>query len=353
MNKLHLVLVSFLFACSGNSPNDNPDSGQDSGLDASLDSGLDASMDSGVDAGPDSGTDQDSGPDICGRVEVKTVPVVPNVVLIVDQSGSMKDPFDTLNTIQRSRWEALRDYLLADDGLLKTYQSNVNFGLALFSGTGPNGEVCPYVTQVPYTLNNFDAISSAYTPAQPLNNTPTGDSIDAVVNSLAPSTNPTVFILATDGEPDTCEQPWPQEGQKEAVDAVVRAYSLGITTYVVAVAKEDELSQSHVNDMANAGQGVSSGAESFRITDNSELKAALEQIVSGEISCTVPLEGTVTTIDTCSGQVLLDGVDLPCETDNGYFLNGNSIELRGEACKKLKLGGVLSASFPCGTIYVQ
>ena len=32
-----------------------------------------------------------------------------------------------------------------------------------------------------------------------------------------PSEDPTIFILATDGEPDTCAQPNPQEGQPEAL----------------------------------------------------------------------------------------------------------------------------------------
>jgi hypothetical protein len=343
--KISLVLALLVGACASNNDREDSDSGvpEDSGVpDSSTDAEVDSGTDAEVDSGTDSGTEEDGG--VCGEVVVKSTPVVPNVVVIVDQSGSMKDPFGA-----QSRWQTLKDYLLGADGLIQTYQSRVNFGLALFSGTGPSGETCPYVTQVPAGLSNFAAISAVYGPAEPLNNTPTGDSITKVITDLEPSANQTVFILATDGEPDTCEQPWPQEGQQEAIDAVKYAYSLGIITYVVAVANEAELSQEHVSNMANAGQGVASGAESYRVNTGAEVKSALNQIVSGAISCTVPINGEVTIDDPCLGTVKLNGTSLACGSTDGWALQGRSVVLTGTACDAFKLGGELTASFPCGT----
>jgi hypothetical protein len=332
MKKLFLIGLVFVISCASRNfelPSVTQDSGVDSGI-------------------QDSGTIPDSSI-ICGEVKVKTLPVTPNVIVIVDQSGSMKENFDG----DKSRWQSLRDYLLATNGLISTYQSKVNFGLVLFSGTGPKGETCPFLTQVLYSVNNFEAISNVYSVAEPLNDTPTGDSIDQLVATWVPSTNPTVFILATDGEPDTCEKPNPQEGQAEALAAINNAYSKGITTYVLAVAKEKELSQEHVNAMANAGQGLIEGAKSYRVTNNFELGNALEEIVSGEISCIIPIDGKVVTKEPCKGTVTLNGSNLLCETDNGWFLKDRNIELKGEACAKLKLGGELTATFPCGTVIVH
>lgn len=346
-----LFLLATIVGCanSGEGPAGPTDAGPDTDStvpDSSTDSGTDSGTDAGTDSGTDSGTD--AGP-VCGEVVLKTNPVTPDVVMIIDQSLSMQDPF----TVSSSRWDALKDYLLADDGLINTYQSNVNFGLALYSGVGPLGETCPYVSQVPVSVNNFNAINTVYGPSLPLNDTPTGDAINEILNNLTVSANPTIFVLATDGEPDTCEQPWPQEGQQESINAVTRAYDLGITTYVIGVSGENELSQAHLTDLANAGQGVTSGAESYRVDTDLGLSTVLNDIVSGTISCTVPIEGTLETEDPCLGTVTLNGDRLTCNSVNGWSFSNNSITLNGESCAKLKLGGTLEATFPCGTIYVQ
>jgi hypothetical protein len=346
LNKVKYLLPMFI-GCAGTNNTENLTFNDD--VDSSI---HDASVPDATTL--DTGVDADVTPHtsdaevICGQVTLATSPVVLNVVLIVDQSLSMADPFN--NSL--SRWDALKSSLLADDGLIKSYQNQVNFGLSLFTGIGPLGEHCPYVTQVPTMLNNFEAIKASYDAAKPLNNTPTGDSINKIVSTLTLSSEPTVFILATDGEPDTCKQPWPQEGQPESVAAVTAAYNLGITTYVVAVAKEVEISQKHIDDLANAGQGTVTGAQSYRVTDDSGLRAALTSIVSGSISCTIPLKGQVTTDNVCSGTVTLNGFELPCQTTDGWDLIDNSIHLYGDSCQLLKFGGVLEAKFPCGTVTV-
>lgn len=323
--------------------------------DASLDAG---DVDSEVpqeDGGMDAGNVEDSGvvsdADVyCGQVTLKTEPVVPRVVLIVDQSFSMTDPFDATQT----RWDALKNSLLAPQGLIPAYQNRVQFGLSLFTGTGTQpGETCPYVTQVPAMLSNLEAIRATYDAARPLNNTPTGDSINRILDTLVLTETPTLFVLATDGEPDTCEQPWPQEGQGESVAAVKRAQALGIDTYVLAVAQEAELSQGHISDLANAGLGVASGAKSYRVSDDSGLKSALDEIVSGAISCTVPILGEVTTADYCKGTIKVGDVELPCNHPNGWTLVKNSLVLEGTACAALKAGALLTAVFPCDTVIPQ
>jgi len=286
---------------------------------------------------------------VCGQVKLDATPKTPNVIVIVDQSSSMDDKFDDNGT----RWEVLKASLLADDGLFAELQALVRFGIVLYSGED-DGNACPNLSQVAVAINNLEAIRALYQPQDTLNDTPTGDAINAVLDQientdLVGGDNPTIFVLATDGEPDTCAEPNPQNGQEESVASVKRAFSLDIRTYVIAVAQEDELSEGHLNDMANAGIGVMSGAPSFRVDNDAALRAALRGVVGGELSCTVPLKGKVTAKDPCAGTVLLDGKELECKGANGWELvNPKTIEIKGTACDALKTGKKLEANFDCG-----
>ena len=59
---------------------------------------------------------------------------------------------------------------------------------------------------VSIALDNHAAIDAVYGNNNPQDETPTGESIDAVAGQLAAfeENGPKIIILATDGEPDTC-----------------------------------------------------------------------------------------------------------------------------------------------------
>jgi len=325
--------------------------------------------------GPDSGTAVDSGPSgardaglglldapgICAAQRVQARRVTPNVILVVDQSGSMVEGFGDSN-----RWDALRDSLLAEpDGLVATLQPAVRFGLALFSSeagdSGPAAGMCPLLTWVDPALDNLDAISAVYAPADPLDETPTGESIDAVLERLTmtpdPSADPTIFILATDGEPDTCAEPNPQNGQEESVAAVERAYLAGIRSFVISVG--NDVGMAHLQDVANAGIGRRAGdpdAPFWVAGDDEGLRTALSDIVGGELSCVITLEGRIEDLtQACTGTVMLDGNPLACDDPDGWrAVDGTHIELTGAACERLLSNprATLEASFPCGVILI-
>src|SRR5258707_665443 len=61
-----------------------------------------------------------------------------------------------------------------------------------------------------------------------------------------------IIVLATDGEPDTCEEPNPQNGGPAAIAAASTAFSAGIHTYVLSVGGDVRSAQ----QMANAGAGL-------------------------------------------------------------------------------------------------
>lgn len=317
---------------------------------ASLDAGANDAGILQIDSGQtqyEAGFMQD--PNVCGSVVLESEPVIPNVFLIIDQSSSMDDKFGS-----STRWQALKDSLLSDTGLIKELDQVVRFGAVFYSGR--EGEAtCPLLSQVDLAIGNYETIKSHY-PDKTVADTPTGDAIEAVLAEIPEDVvldpiygeGPTIFVLATDGEPDRCEELNPQHGQQEAIDAVKHAFSRGIRTYIIAVA--DEVGQAHVNDIANAGVGNVDGpqAPSYRANDDQGLRDALRAIIGGEVSCDVPLKGKVTG-DPCAGTIKVGGNTLTCNDPNGYTLMSETvIRVTGTACDAVKQGKLLSAVFPCG-----
>lgn len=301
----------------------------------------------------------------CARVSVATRRVTPNVILVVDQSSSMVERFGDGN-----RWDGLRDSLMAEpDGLVPSMQSLVRFGLALYSAEQPNdGEpvpgMCPLITWVPPDIDNYTALDSVYGSADPIDETPTGESLDAVIERVTrepdPSDDPTIFILATDGEPDTCAVPNPQNGQPEALAAARRAYDLGIRTFIISVGR-GTVSAEHLQDMANAGLGRGPGdpdADYWVAGDDAGLRDALLAIVGGELSCVVELDGRIQDVDEACGpssDVRLGGNRLTCGDPDGWrVVDETHIELLGDACQMFQssAGIRLDAEFDCGVILI-
>src|SRR5690606_23052296 len=99
---------------------------------------------------------------------------VPTVVLLVDQSGSMSEPYSG-----GSRGEVPRAALLEPtNGVISELETLYRFGLTLY--TAATGGACPDLTTVDPALNNRDAIATVYNAASPELYTPTGEAIEAV-----------------------------------------------------------------------------------------------------------------------------------------------------------------------------
>ena len=302
----------------------------------------------GTSTGSQSGDGGSGAGNSCADVQVTFEKVIPTVVLLVDQSGSMTTSFGS-----GSRWSVLHDTLMdPNTGIVKKLDQEVRFGLALYSGDG--GSNCPMLTQVSIALGNYAQMASVYDPATPAKETPTGESIDAVVAGLAPfaETGPKYIILATDGEPDTCAEPNPQNGQPQAIAAAQAAYAQGIGTFIVAVG--DEVSAGHQQDMANAGAGLpiggSQNAPFWTALDPQGLVDAFDTIVNGVRSCVFSVDGSIDPAQAGKGTVKLDGQPLGYDEPNGWKLNSpTEIELVGAACDALQDGDhEVSATFPCG-----
>ncbi|MEM1030864.1 MAG: vWA domain-containing protein [Myxococcota bacterium] len=303
----------------------------------------------------------------CGAVEVSFEPQVPTVVLLIDQSGSMNVDFNG----QGSRWDVVYDALMnPTTGVVKQLEGQVRFGLALY--TYANGPTCPELVEVaPPILNHHAAIDAAYVPESPRADTPTGDSITAITAPLMAVTEPgpKLIILATDGEPDRCEDPnaHDQVSRDEATDAAQAAFAQGIETVIIAVG--NQVSQEHQQDMANAGSGrpvpAAIGcdpvadpvncAPTYEPTSKQALIDAFNEIIIGQRTCIFTLDGQVIPGKECDGTVLVNGTVLGCNDPNGWQLNSpTEIEFLGTACDTIlnDANADVSVSFPCDSVVV-
>jgi len=303
--------------------------------------------------GSDGTGNADTGPrvdtKICAEVNVDLDQIYPYVTLLIDQSTSMEQDFGGV-----SRWQAVYDTLMASGtGVVHKLQGSVAFGLALYTSHGGSaGGTCPVITGVNHALNNHPAIDAVYAPAAPDDETPTGDSIDveaAKLKQLAGG-GARVIVLATDGEPDTCARPNPQDGQPEAIAAAQKAFTAGIQTYIISVG--NDVSDGHLQDMANAGAGLAVGgatnAPFYRALKPDDLVQAFSKIIHTVQDCRFALKGSINIAFAGQGTVKLDGKLLAFGTQ-WRLIDDHTLELLGDACTTLLDGSkhAVSAAWPC------
>lgn len=293
----------------------------------------------------------------CGAVELSTTRSTPNVIVIVDRSGSMgTEQFPPGSGV--SRWTALRNALIDPaTGLLFALDSSVRFGFVTYRNLSPMAG-CPHISLLPALLDNADEIASVYSTMTPFGPTPTGDAITATLARLSElvtvTDEPTVFVLATDGEPNTCESATDEVGGRaESVAAVAAAYAAGIRTFVLSVGTD--VSTGHLQEVANAGVGrgpADPPATFWVATDVAELSAALGTIIGDVASCDIELVGAIDPSQACLGTVTLDGRALRCGDPDGWqVVDATHIRLLGAACNELQTsGGTVSGRFPCEVV---
>ena len=352
-----LLLFSLgpIAACN---PTDSGDLvGPDAGELAEADGGGATSSDGGSDGGS-------VGAPGCPSLTVALEETTPTVMLLIDRSGSMRRDFSSTN-----RWAAVYETLMGGGGIVPALEGRVRFGAALytsrggFAGTeGLEGEpagTCPMLAKVSPSLNNAQTIDAMYAPLDPVGDTPTAPSIDAMAGILEGITEPgpKVIILATDGDPDSCENPdanGEQGPRDDVVAATEAARAADISTYVISVGRETN--EAHLQDVANAGVGLPVGGATnspfYRGDKPADLVDAFDKIIAGVRSCSFSMDQAVEP-DTAAerGVVTLDGVTLQHGTD-WRLSDSQTLELLGDACDTILAGSdhELNAEFSCGIV---
>jgi hypothetical protein len=294
---------------------------------------------------------------ICGKMTLEAVRKLPTVALLIDQSRSMSTPFEG----ELWRWHVLRDTLVGDGGVIAAFAGQISFGATLYqSATGLKETTCPMLTRAT-PGPGFDAtvvdIQRLFDDHRPGGDTPTAESIDAIVTELAPlkTEGPKFIVLATDGEPDTCAVPNPEKGQAQAIAATQLAFARGIPTMVIGITTD--VSREHLQDMANAGAGLPIGgtekARFFSVDDRKGLKGAFDTFVKNATECAFKLSGRV--LDSSQGTVKIIGEEgflTRASSDGWQVLDEDTLVIYGAACEKLKNNRDtrLEVTFPCNVV---
>jgi hypothetical protein len=199
----------------------------------------------------------------------------------------------------------------------------------------------------------------------PGGSTPTAQTIQDVTDGLVmtpPAEGDIVYVLATDGEPNACyvdasASPIIDNSSSvfsDTIREIERAYdfSVPIPTFVIGVA--GGVGVSNLQAMANAGAGVASGATVWSANDPAQLSAALQEIIYGQVPCTVTLDHSVDVAQACDATVTLNGEQLTCDNaTRGWHANSpTEFELLGTACTDWQHDSspTLTISAPCAIV---
>lgn len=307
---------------------------------------------SGTDSAGDTAGSGGGGEFECPDFDEVLLPQTPTFQLVIDRSGSMDEDFGGV-----SRWDATKQTLTDPQmGIVSALQSQIRFGVTLYSNPmGSRG--CPTIDALAPQLDAADEISTLLDGHMPMGDTPTGESLELIAADLLADDWPgeKIIVLTTDGEPDTCEQPDPETDQEiaqargAAVDAVTSAHANGIRTFVISVGSE--VGEDHLQELANAGQGVGGGepdAEFYVANDTEALVAAFESIIAGVRTCTFDLSEPLAPAQIPDCELLVNDAAVPFDDPDGWVQTGDTeIELQGGACGGIQ-EGVVIIELNCG-----
>ncbi|HEY1957379.1 MAG TPA: VWA domain-containing protein [Polyangiaceae bacterium] len=281
----------------------------------------------------------DAGPDEpvgCTPGDIPLFAATPEVMFVLDRSGSMRSAFDG----PHSRWQVLRDALAAT---LPPVDGKMAVGALLFPSGSSNADctVAPQANLAP-ALGNVSALVSLMQANKPGGSTPTAAAIDvaaALLLDLRAASAARALVLATDGapncnpslDPKTCDCPTGNGGSGNChgdaerclddvrtVQRIAAAFAQGIPTYVVGIADAGDNTFSKALDaMAQAGGRplVNAPTSYYPARSASDLDAALAAIRNQVGACTY----LTTSVPDASGSIVvtLDGQTLPFAPDGG------------------------------------
>ena len=277
----------------------------------------------------------------CEGAAFAAEPIIPNMMIVLDRSGSM----DKGNFGGKSKWEVASDAL---SQILTDYGPRVNFGLVLYSGDGDCG---PGNVDVDVAAGSAMDVNMAIGNATPDGNTPIGDTLDALVgySGLASTDHPNYILLLTDGE-ETCD------GDGKAAVETLAAQTPEVKTFVVGFG--GNVDEAALNDMATAGGTALSGTTKYYQADDAQqLTDAFDSIVGSVLSCSYALSGNPTNLDDL--YVYFDGapVDRDMTQGDGWDYDTASMQITfyGPACDALKSGSVtdLAIVYGCPIVPIE
>ncbi len=338
-------------------------------------------------------------PLVCDTAEIEEeVYIPPNVVLVLDKSGSMVNPDNNWDddaddadddgikddepgveaTPKVTRWRSLHEVVQV---IGESFDSQINLGAQLFPAVdaqavlGPQACVVMDTPEVSVAFENAEAVLSGIPLAGATDlagGTPAEKGMSSAIAHLQSlpeqEMQDSYIILITDGAAN-CSTSAADDAELLNYDAnlvptISAALELGITTFVVGVDISNEVDAQGINafevlnDAAVAGGSPKDdpGEKFFNAVNKIELQEALDQIFQDEVlSCNILLsipEGKLFEKIVIDGEEypepLPDGAD--CMTEDGWRYTDESeteIELCGAVCAGYQSSGDLELYYSC------
>jgi hypothetical protein len=314
--------------------------------------------------------DGDFEPPTCGGETIMVESSTPNLMLVLDKSGSMTSQTWEQDGETVTRWNSLHGVV---SDLLDSSEGDMNLGAALFPAVGADhndADLACIVSDGPEVEvgpNNGSNILAAMPGASEATRGAT-PATAGILNGLAhlesvEDGGSSAMILVTDGAAN-CKagaDDYIGEYDDALAPAVQDAYErAGIPTYVVGIDMKDWDNAVNVdpraslNDVAEAGGVPRQGDDAFYdVQSQDDLALALQKITS-KVACTVSLEtaapGPAYTEVSIDGETI-DYVD-NCEDGDGWTFTSdaypyNTVELCGSACDALQDSGTVAFDYTC------
>jgi hypothetical protein len=267
------------------------------------------------------------------------------LLLVLDRSGSMRDPPDGASA-STSKWDLT---VPAVNQVITATDARVSWGLKTFPEGDTTSCIVTDAIDVPIASANAASVTSKVSTTTPNGNgTPTGDVMKAAVKYLqsldaAGDTDQKFILLATDGEPSCVggSETSQATSRPYAVQAVTDAVTAGYRTFVVGVATTKATATQALNDMANAGgegrPDPNPLATKFYLANTKdELVSALVAITGVILDCRFSLSSPPP--DGEHVGVTLGADRVPPELWSFTGADKTTIEVTGASCDAIKSG---------------
>jgi hypothetical protein len=274
----------------------------------------------------------------------------PDLLVVLDRSGSMSDAPSTFPPVFDSKWNIMKG-ALKDISMQK--DQSIKFGLLEF----PSDQSCAAdaTAEVGIALGTHPQIGSYFANRSPGGNTPAHIALASALTyfgSIPVNTAGRYVLFATDGLPNCLGGDPDAASDTQTVAAVTALKNAGIPTYVLGFGTFG-LNTGVLNDAAIAGGKAKSGSTKFYEANNAQdLANALQAIAGGIIvpSCSFQLQSTPP--DPNNVTVTINGQAVPKDSSHAsgwdYYPNSMTITFFGSACQQVQMGASNAVSFVYG-----
>ncbi len=289
----------------------------------------------------------------CGGEAFDTARVVPNLMIALDRSCSMRRQVAGIR-----KWDAAVNAI----GRITTdYEDTIRFGLVLFPDRGDGRDCRQGDLTFPVGEGNAGPIrallQAAQDPADPwYPDGPCVTNIDTAMQQaagdpgLADPARPSYVMLVTDGKQAGCSAGGGNQGTLAAIEGLLAS---GVRTFVVGFG--GEVSARWLTDFSAAGGAALAGEPNYHQADDAAaLVAAVRAIGAAVASCDFAL-GDIPDDPDALAAFFDDAERIPRDPDHqegwDYDPQRNTVTFYGDACERLRAGEVVDVDvvFQCET----